>query len=386
MRAVQGFLSFFTSLKLTIACLCTGMIIIFLGTLAQVHLGTFLAKKQYFECFFIHFQPEGKNISIPVFPGGFLVAAVLSVNLLCTAIFKFQWQWRKLGLWLSHSGIALMMGGGLVTSLLSVESQMAIQEGQTLNYSKDFRKTELAIMDTTAPDFDSVVSIPESLFSKEGILHLKNIVPELPLSLHVKKYYPNCSLRLKSEKEALPGLATQGLGLKVLVQEESPVVRDDQRNQAAAFVEFFQDDRSLGTWLLSNGLEALQSFEFQGKKYFFSIRAKRYYCPFSLTLKDFKHERYAGTEIPKNFSSLLRLDHAEKQLSREVLISMNHPLRYEGQTFYQASFGQDDTLSVLQVVQNPAWTTPYLACLLVAIGLLLHFCQTLLHFFRNNSE
>ena len=40
---------------------------------------------------------------------------------------------------------------------------------------------------------------------------------------------------------------------------------------------------------------------------------------------------------------------------------------------YQASFGKDDTLSVLQVVRNPGWTLPYLSCLMVAAGLLWHF-------------
>ncbi len=58
---------------------------------------------------------------------------------------------------------------------------------------------------------------------------------------------------------------------------------------------------------------------------------------------------------------------------RDVLIYMNSPLRHGGQTFYQASFGKNDTLSVLQVVRNPAWTLPYLSCLLVSLGLLWHF-------------
>jgi hypothetical protein len=370
-------------MKLTIACLGMAMIIVFLGTLAQVHVGIFLAKKQYFECFFIHFQPEGKNISIPIFPGGFLVALILSVNFLCAAIFKFERRWRKLGLWLAHSGIALMIGGGLITALFSVESQMAIQEGQRLFYSEDFRKTELVIVDPSNPDFDSVISIPESLFSKEGIV--KNIPPALPVSLRLKKYYPNSSLRLRGTNDQSPALVTEGVGLKVLVQEKPPVVRDDQRNQVTALVEVLDGTQSLGTWLLSNGLGASQSFEFQGKKYFFCIRAKRYYLPFSFTLKDFKHEWHKGTEIPKNFSSLIQLDHPGKQKTREVLISMNHPLRYEGQTFYQASFGKDDTLSVLQVVKNPGWTMPYISCFLVSIGLLLHFSQTFLEFLRKKN-
>jgi cytochrome c biogenesis protein ResB len=95
--------------------------------------------------------------------------------------------------------------------------------------------------------------------------------------------------------------------------------------------------------------------------------------PFSLTLKDFKHDVYPGTQIPKNFSSLVRLLDPRAGDDRDVLIYMNSPLRHGGLTFYQASFGKDNTLSVLQVVRNPSWTVPYIACLLVAIGLLWHF-------------
>jgi hypothetical protein len=56
---------------------------------------------------------------------------------------------------------------------------------------------------------------------------------------------------------------------------------------------------------------------------------------------------------------------------------MNQPLRYQGLTYYQASFGKGDTLSVLQVVQNPGWLLPYISCVLVAIGLIVHFAITL---------
>ncbi len=51
---------------------------------------------------------------------------------------------------------------------------------------------------------------------------------------------------------------------------------------------------------------------------------------FALTLLDFTHDRYAGTDIPKNFSSRVRLVDPERGENREVLISMNDPLRYRG--------------------------------------------------------
>jgi len=58
---------------------------------------------------------------------------------------------------------------------------------------------------------------------------------------------------------------------------------------------------------------------------------------------------------------------------------MNNPLRYGGLTFYQANvrtpnFNYD---SGFQVVSNPTRTLPYIACMLVGLGLLLHFVTRL---------
>ena len=60
--------------------------------------------------------------------------------------------------------------------------------------------------------------------------------------------------------------------------------------------------------------------------------------------------------------------------NREVDIYMNNPLRYEGQTFYQYQMNQlemsgEREESVLQVVRNPGWLTPYLGCLMVGLGM-----------------
>jgi hypothetical protein len=102
-------------------------------------------------------------------------------------------------------------------------------------------------------------------------------------------------------------------------------------------------------------------------------------------LKDFKHDVYPGTDIPKNFSSLVRLRDRETGEDRDVLIYMNHPLRYRGLTFYQASFGKGDLLSIFQVVKNPVWVTPYLACFLACLGLAWHFIWSLARFGREKA-
>ena len=103
------------------------------------------------------------------------------------------------------------------------------------------------------------------------------------------------------------------------------------------------------------------------------MRLRRQYLPYAFTLKKFSHDVYPGTDIPKNFSSLVQLRDPTRNEDRESLIYMNQPLRYDGKAFYQASFGKQDTLTILQVVQNPGWLIPYISTVLVTVGLLAHF-------------
>ena len=68
---------------------------------------------------------------------------------------------------------------------------------------------------------------------------------------------------------------------------------------------------------------------------------------------------------------------------REVLIYMNNPLRYEGETYYQSGYDErDDRITILQVVRNPSWLVPYISCTLVGIGLTIHFMMHLTRFIR----
>jgi hypothetical protein len=87
-----------------------------------------------------------------------------------------------------------------------------------------------------------------------------------------------------------------------------------------------------------------------------------------------------GTKIPKNFSSRVEIKRPDTGEDREVLIYMNNPLRYSGETYYQASFFPDDSGTILQVVRNPSWLTPYVACVMVAAGLLIQFLSHLVGF------
>ena len=120
-----------------------------------------------------------------------------------------------------------------------------------------------------------------------------------------------------------------------------------------------------------------------GKVYKMSLRFARTYKPYSLYLYNFRFDRYPGTDTPKDYSSFVKLDDAERGVTRDVRIWMNNPLRYRGDTLYQSSFdAATEKGTVLQVVENRGWMAPYVGCMIVAIGLLGQFQLSLLQFLR----
>lgn len=374
----------FTSLKLTIVCLAAGMALIFAGTLAQVHLGIHEAQQRYFQSWLVWYPAEGRGLRVPIFPGGHLIGAVLLINLIAAHAKRFRWTWRKLGIHLTHAGLIIMLAGGLFTDLFAVESHMRLERGDTRNYSEDQRHMELAVIDTTDNDLDQVTAIPESVLKKNRTIDHWS----LPFRIVVRNFYQNANLQMLNQAGAgVRSIANQGPGAMIAVQPIAPATAQDERDVPAAAIEIQpKDGGSLGTWLVSDALGAPQAFSCGGRTWMLAMRTARYYKPYSVTLQKFTHERYAGTDIPKNFASKVTLIDSERNVSRDVLIYMNHPLRYRGETFYQAGFQQDDRATILQVVHNPSFLAPYVACVIVAAGLLVQFGIHLVGFARKRRS
>lgn len=367
---IKPYLKIFSSLQLTLFCLSVWMVLIVLCTLDQAKIGLIQSVDLYFRNFFLYKTVAWTARPIPVFPAGGLVGSLLFVNLLAAAKFRWQLSRQKVGIWLIHTGLALFIFGEFVTARFSVESQMELREGQTLQYSESFRDDELVIINTDANDFDQVYSVGADSLKEGKILRHA----DWPFSLTVKGVFLNAALGHRPTDGNLPPpLATQGWGPALIVRPLSPVTKFDERNDRAAYVEVHSYGKSLGIWLLSSRLRSVQPLEIDGKKFVMVLRPKRYYLPYSVKLEKFSHDKYPGTEIPKNFSSLVRLQDAGRGVDREVLISMNQPLRYRGKTFFQNSFGKKEVFSVLEVVNNPGWLLPYFSFCLSGIGLLLHF-------------
>jgi len=367
---------FASSLKLTLFCLCAAIILVLAGTLAQVHNGINVVQERYFQSLFIWWPPESTGFKIPVFPGGHLLGAILIINLITAHIRRFKWTWSKAGIQLTHIGLIIMLAGGLFTDLFSVESFMRLAPGETKNYSEDSVSMELAVIDETGDDLAQVTAIPDALLRQSGVIEHES----LPFRIIVRRFYQNSDIRMVTGDAKTEAAATHGVGARASVVAIAPATAPNMRNVESAVIEIVPlpsagaaTAQSLGTWLVSDALGAPQTFDYSGKKWRLSMRPTRHYKPYSITLQKFSHERYVGTEIAKNFASKITLIDPERSENRDVLIYMNHPLRYRGDTYYQASFEKGDSATILQVVHNPSFVAPYIACVIVAAGLLLQF-------------
>jgi len=273
--------------------------------------------------------------------------------------------------------------------MLSKESGLQLFEGETKNFSEDFQRNELVLMDKSDPRFDTVHTVPETMLAG----HAEIQDARLPLEITIKKYWPNATpVRPGTEPPpgAMPSGATAGLLKDVPLTAQSPVSGNEQRNTPAALVELSDSKGRTGSFLLSPYASRGESFSLGGKEYEVLLRPKRYYYPFSVTLLKATHEQYRGTDIPKNFASRVRVQNPDHNEARETVIYMNNPLRYSGLTFFQYQMSAGELAeragmtpsSTFQVVHNPGWLTPYVSCLMVAGGLIVQFGLHLFEFIR----
>ena len=367
-----------SSLRLTVVLLAAGLVLIFVGTLAQVHEGLYNAQVRYFKSWLI-VGVTLFNTKMPwlVLPGGYTLGALLLVNLTVSHFTRFKWSARKSGIFMTHLGLILLLLGQLGTDLLSTESAMRLEEGETKNYSEDFHANELVFINKSLPNEDEVIAIPEKFIAaKQPITH-----PQLPFTVKVKEYWPNSYLTnfgpfiadALAKEGFVRNSADQGVGPKVMVLPMPVVTAMDSRNIPTAVIEVSAGGAAKGAWLVSSQTGAKQTVEHDGKTWELALRFQRHYKPYSFTLLNFTHERYPGTELPKDFRSRVRVVNPSRNEDREVEIFMNNPLRYDGLAFYQASFEPGDKVTILQVVKNPGWLTPYFACLMVGLGLAVQF-------------
>jgi hypothetical protein len=141
------------------------------------------------------------------------------------------------------------------------------------------------------------------------------------------------------------------------------IKREVSSPEAISAVRFVYQGKE--QWL---GLNSMVRLFGDSEMYILTYGNRRLPLNFEMYLKNFEVGRYQGTMRAASYQSLVYLP----EENREILISMNEPLKYKGFTFYQASFQEDEmgrpTASVLSVNHDPGRWWKYLGSLLIVFG------------------
>ena len=426
---VARVLNLVASLRLTVVLFVLSLMLVFFGTLAQIENGIWTVVADYFRSAFVWvpFQlfvkfgqvffgvPQTVTVggvekdftvsgSFPFF-GGWALGAMLLANLLAAHAIRFKLSWKRAGIFSIHAGIIVLMLGELGTGLFAVEQRMSIATGETVAFTDVSTRVELAFLTPDPADRskDLVVVVPHHLLLKPGRIER----PGLPVDVVVLEFWKNSELVYPdASRKALPNQRTalDGRPYGVVKAGESSGVETEAREDmpAVKFVLYkkgtdekiggdkISGENLLSLWHYGNMSKRLLEFAPEkitadGMPYIVEMRPKREYKPYSLTLKEFRFDKYIGTEKAKNYSSLVDVKNLKTNEFREYKIYMNNPLFYDGETMYQSQFFPGNGGTVLQVVRNPVWWMPYLSCAFVTLGMMVHFGVNLLSFLQRRA-
>lgn len=349
--------------------------LVFLGTLQQAQHGIYEVQKQYFETFVVThwFGP----VPLPL-PGAYLLMGLLFVNIFLGGIVRAPKHWLRPGMLIAHGGILFMVLAGFVTYHYSTSGHMTLYEGEESNEYESFYEWEIVISELDGAGREFV--IPEADFWRlQGSGARVFFAADLPFDLRISGFQPNCAPRKAPEGM---GGAVDGVMLAALPKDATV-----ERNIAGAYATVTPKDGSAPVngvlWGMARAPWVAQT---GGRHYAVDLRHRRWRVPFTITLDQFIRELHPRTGIPASFMSIVTL--TQHGAARKVEIKMNEPLRHEGYTFFQASWGPQSAgpntplFSQFAVVNNPADQWPLYSCVVVTFGLLIHFTQRLLRYLR----
>lgn len=124
-------------------------------------------------------------------------------------------------------------------------------------------------------------------------------------------------------------------------------------------------------WVTNNRPIALMV---DGKRVQLYVTKETLTLPFEFVLTKFKMDKDPGTNNPASYESFVRLFSDKGPTDYHVY--MNNPLKYEGFTFYQASYSQDNNgnySSTLSANVDPGRAIKYFGSLMLILGAIWHY-------------
>ena len=378
----------------TITLLLLGVLTWF-ATLEQIDHGLYPTLNKYFHWKALFLLPDirinGKLVPLPPLPGGYWVSAVLLLNLILGGMIRIRKGWRHYGNLISHFGIILMLVGGGVAHHFSERGNMAIGEGESSNAAEDY--------------FEYVVEVAEIKDGKAETVHvirgndiddLKGDkirtfrLPEMPFDLQLTGFLENAVP--VSAAEQAPRNGEQAFDGYFLMQKPKlPKAEEAERYTAGSYARILQRDGTKSAPFILAGA-SFHPFSYRHGDRIFTVdmRKRLWPMPFTVKLDQFTADFHPGTTRPAKFvSNVTRIENGGEA---KVTIQMNEPMRYEGLTFFQASYGPPGAVagqkmySVFEVVKNPADKWPEYSLWIVAVGMLVTFLIKLGSFLGASSR
>ena len=367
-----------SSLGLSCTLLVLLGLLTWLGTLEQVEYGLFEVQKKYFESFFL--WHEVGDFAIPL-PGAGLVLTLLFVNLTLGGIVRLRKGWSTAGILTTHVGILLMLASGFVKLYYSEDGHVTLYEGESASAFQSYYRWELVVTEELAGGRLSEYHVPQEDFLDAAAgAPVTLSAAGLPFALELEHFMGNSTPLPKGPMFDVDVPVVDGFFLS-----ERKKDAEAERNIAGLYVTAVTGGERR-TGILWGAMAGPWTFSTPEGRFAVDLRKERYPMPFTVVLRDFTKEDHPGIDMPKAFSSDVTV--IEDGSARPVRIEMNHPLRDGGLVLYQASWGPAGSppgtplFSTLSVVRNPADQWPLVSCIVIALGLLLHFGLKLTRYVR----
>ena len=349
------------------------MVLVFFGTIAQKDIGLYASQMKYFSSYYFLLYDY-----IPL-PGGRITLILMTLNLSSSLFRKTLWKIKKIGVIILHIGGLLLLLGGGVTAMYSSEGNMVIEEGGRVDYTDDYHRMELCIVNLSLQDSLEYIVFDEELLVEGNTISYDKLGLEIDIISRIK------NTRIQNRITGADSIYKGFLKQFVLLPKE-PEKENTQNRPSLIFRIRGSENNADGIYGLFLGQKDLDIFNFKNEEFFTEFRKERTYLPFSIELLDFKKVLHPGTQVAKSFSSEINL--IENQIPRRVLIQMNEPLRHMGYTFFQASFIEElkSESTVLAVVKNYGRLFPYISSIIMSIGLLVHLIINIPKMIKKNNS
>jgi hypothetical protein len=355
----------FCSYFLTMVLLALLMLLVFLGTLAQVELGLFQTQQMFFNSL-TFLYPVNDFLSIPL-PGVYLLLVLLFVNLVCGGIIRLKYSKRTVGILVVHLGVLALLLSAMVSFHFSSSGFITLKEGESQNYYESWEQWDLLITEIS----DSKTATYRLPINSENVSVA--FTDLLPFELKVSKYVPNASIVRSQGDSSVDGFAIKSEKLKSDISLNVPALLVEIDGKLSIFW-----GGSVIPYVIMDG----------DREWQIELVRQRHELPFDLTLDKFSVGFHPNTQNASFFESRVSIDG-----KNETLIQMNEPLRKEGVAIFQASYdvleeskGKVRFRSTLSTVYNPSDHWPLYACIILGIGLLIHFLPMLISFVKSSGK